>query len=190
MTHLIHDPEFWVLVAAVIFVIAVFKPASAAIILGPRRPRPAHPRRTRRGRRNCARRPSACSPSTRPSSARRSTRRRRSPTHAKEEAERIAAQAARDLEQSLERRQRLAEERIAQAEAKAVAEIRAAAVDVAIAAARNVIAGSLDDSGRARLIEAAIQALPQGAALGRPHRPSGIYLSRTGEEAASRKRDG
>ena len=61
-------------------------------------------------------------------------------THARQEAERIAAQAARDLDQSLARRQRLAEERIAQAEARATAEVRAAAVDTAIAAAREVIA--------------------------------------------------
>ena len=81
--------------------------------------------------------------------------------HAREEAERIAAQAARDLEQSLERRQRLAEERIAQAESKAVDEIRAVAVDVAINAAREVIVADLDERRGAALLDTAIASLPQ-----------------------------
>jgi F-type H+-transporting ATPase subunit b len=80
---------------------------------------------------------------------------------AREEAERIAAQAGRDLDDALGRRQRLAEERIAQAEAKAVDEIRAVAVDVAIAAARRVIAADTDDARGGALIDAAIAALPQ-----------------------------
>ena len=60
-----------------------------------------------------------------------------------------------------QRRQRLAEERIAQAEAKAAAEIRAVAVDVAIAAAREVIAAQLDEGRGGALIDSAIAALPQ-----------------------------
>src|SRR5204863_424878 len=77
------------------------------------------------------------------------------------EAERIAAQAARDLQQSLERRQRLAEERIAQAESKAIDEIRAAAVDVAIDAARRVIVSELDERRGAAMLDTAIASLPQ-----------------------------
>ncbi len=81
--------------------------------------------------------------------------------HAQQEAERIAAQGARDLEQAMKRRQQLAEERIAQAEAKALAEVRAAAIDVAIAAARDVIAESIDQQRGAALLDTAIVALPQ-----------------------------
>jgi F-type H+-transporting ATPase subunit b len=81
--------------------------------------------------------------------------------HARAEAERIAAEAARNLEETLERRRRLAEERIAQEEAKALAEIRAITVDVAISAARQVIAAELDEQRGAALIDAAIAALPQ-----------------------------
>jgi F-type H+-transporting ATPase subunit b len=81
--------------------------------------------------------------------------------HAREEAERIAAQAARDLEQSLARRQHLAEERIAQAEARAAAEVRVAAVDTAIAAAREVITSQIDEQRGGALIDSAIAALPQ-----------------------------
>ncbi len=80
--------------------------------------------------------------------------------HAKAEAERIAAESARAMEDALQRRQRLAEERIAQEQARAVAEIRAVTVDVAIAAARQVIAAELDEARGAALIDAAIAELP------------------------------
>jgi F-type H+-transporting ATPase subunit b len=80
--------------------------------------------------------------------------------HARAEAERVAAQAARDLEQALARRRQLAEERIAQEQQKVVAEIRALAVDLAVAAARQVIAGEVDEARGAALIDAEIAALP------------------------------
>jgi F-type H+-transporting ATPase subunit b len=80
--------------------------------------------------------------------------------HAKTEAERLGAQAAHDLEAAIQRRQRLAEEKIAQAEQKAVAEVRAAAVDVAVGAARRVLAEDMGARG-GKLIDQAIDALPQ-----------------------------
>jgi F-type H+-transporting ATPase subunit b len=82
-------------------------------------------------------------------------------THAKAEAERLGQQAAKDLEAAIERRQRQAEDKIAQAEAKALAEVRSVSVDVAMAAARRIIAESLDAPRGARLIDDAIAALPQ-----------------------------
>ena len=81
--------------------------------------------------------------------------------HAAEEAARLAAQTARDMDAALARRRQLTRERIAQAEAQALAEIRAAAIDLAIAAAREVITQSLDDTHRAALVDAAIAQLPQ-----------------------------
>ena len=47
------------------------------------------------------------------------------------------------------------------AEAKALDEIRAAAVDVAIAAAREVIVSEMDERRGAAMLDAAIAALPQ-----------------------------
>jgi F-type H+-transporting ATPase subunit b len=81
--------------------------------------------------------------------------------HARAEAERVAAQSARDLDAALERRQRMAEERIAQAEVKALDEVRAVAIDVAIAAAREVLTAQVDQRRGAALLDAAIVALPQ-----------------------------
>ncbi|HTZ79645.1 MAG TPA: F0F1 ATP synthase subunit B [Stellaceae bacterium] len=81
--------------------------------------------------------------------------------HAKEEAERYAEKARRDLEAAIERRERLASEKIALAEAKALAEVRDTAVDVAIGAARRVIAESLGAQQGAALVDQAISELPQ-----------------------------
>jgi F-type H+-transporting ATPase subunit b len=81
--------------------------------------------------------------------------------HAKAEAERIGRQAAQDLEAALERRTRQAEEKIAQEEAKALADVRNTAVDIAIAAAREIIAEALDAKAGGVLIDQAIAALPQ-----------------------------
>jgi F-type H+-transporting ATPase subunit b len=80
--------------------------------------------------------------------------------HARAEAERAAAQGALDLEAALERRQRQALEKIALAEAKATAEVRNVAVDVAIAAAAEVLAKSLDPARRSALIDQSIAELP------------------------------
>lgn len=80
--------------------------------------------------------------------------------HARAEAERAAEKAARDLEEALVRRRRLAEERIAQAEARALAEIREVAVDRAIAAAREMLRRDLGEAQGAALIDEAIAGLP------------------------------
>jgi F-type H+-transporting ATPase subunit b len=80
---------------------------------------------------------------------------------AKAEAERIGAEAARDLEASLERRRHQALEKIAQAEAKALAEVRNVAVDVAIGATRTLIQQHLTEARGAALIDNAIADLPK-----------------------------
>jgi len=158
--EILHDAEFWVLVAAVIFVIAVFKPASRALT-GGLDARTARIRgeldEARRLREEAER--LVADYKARQQAA--STEAEAIVAHAKAEAERIAAQSARDLDLALERRQRMAEDRIAQAEAKALDEVRAVAIDVAIAAAREVITAQIDGQRGSTLIDDAIVALPQ-----------------------------
>lgn len=79
---------------------------------------------------------------------------------AKAEAERLAAQGERDLAAAIERRRRLATEKIALEEQKAMADLRSAAVDVAVAALRRVLAEDLDPARKSALIDQAIDALP------------------------------
>jgi F-type H+-transporting ATPase subunit b len=158
--ELLHEAEFWVLVAAVIFVVAVFKPASRALT-GGLDARAARIRaeldEARRLREEAERLVAEYRAKQNAATAEAEA----IVAHAKTEAERIAAQSARDLESALQRRRRMAEERIEQAEAKALDEVRAAAIDVAIAAAREVIAAEIDERRGSVLIDEAIVALPQ-----------------------------
>ena len=79
---------------------------------------------------------------------------------AREEAARLAAKAETDLAASLKRREDLAMERIAQAEAQATAEVRTAAVDLAMAATARLLEGRLDAARQDALVEGAIKAMP------------------------------
>jgi F-type H+-transporting ATPase subunit b len=79
---------------------------------------------------------------------------------ARSEAERLAQQAARDLEASLKRREELAMQRIAQAEQQAAADVRAAAIDVAIAATERLLKEKVDGAKGDALIDQAIRELP------------------------------
>ena len=81
-------------------------------------------------------------------------------TRAQEEAERLAREGAARLEADLKRREQLALQRIAEAERQAMEEVRGAAVDVALAATRALLERKLDDAGQARLVDAAIRELP------------------------------
>jgi F-type H+-transporting ATPase subunit b len=160
MGELLQDHHFWVLISMVILIVIVWKPATRAITsaLDERavriRSELDEARRLReeaeqlladyqRQEREAVNEAQAIV------------------AHARQEAERIATQAARDLEQSLARRQRLAEERITQVEARAVEEVRSVAVDTAISAAREVIASEIDERRGGALLDSAIAALPQ-----------------------------
>ena len=81
--------------------------------------------------------------------------------HAERDAERLREKAMQEVEESIRRREALAAQRIAQAEAAALAEVRNVAVDVAISASRQLIAAELDGKKAAALIDAAIEELPQ-----------------------------
>src|SRR5665213_2156597 len=80
---------------------------------------------------------------------------------ARDEALRAAEEAKRDLAASLERRKRMAVEKLALDEQKAIQDVRNTAVDVAVAAVRHVLAHDLDAKRRAGLIDEAIAALPE-----------------------------
>ena len=77
--------------------------------------------------------------------------------HARAEAEIASEQAKKDLEASIARRLRAAEDQIAAAETEAMREVRNRAVAVAIAAARDVIAKEMTPERRAALIDDSIR---------------------------------
>ena len=76
--------------------------------------------------------------------------------NAKSLASRQIKEAADKMEQNLARREKASLEKIAQAEAQAVAEVRREAVDVATAAAAKLIRSQLDSGKDAALIDQAI----------------------------------
>lgn len=76
---------------------------------------------------------------------------------AREDATAAAEQAKADLARSISRRLAAAEDQIASAEAAAIKEVRDRAVDIAVAAANEVIAKQMTAAEGNRLIEAAIK---------------------------------
>jgi F-type H+-transporting ATPase subunit b len=66
-------------------------------------------------------------------------------TSAKAEAERLAAEAETKIEEFVVRRTKMAEGKIAQAEAQALADVRSAAAEAAVAAAEMILARTVKD---------------------------------------------
>jgi F-type H+-transporting ATPase subunit b len=79
---------------------------------------------------------------------------------AREEAKHLAVEAAEALERTMERREEMARDKIAQAEAEALQQVREIAVDVALAAAQKLITDGLDEARASRLLDQAIAELP------------------------------
>ena len=75
---------------------------------------------------------------------------------AEQEAKDLLAKAEADAEAMIERRRKLAAERIVQAEAAAVKEVRAVAANAAVEAATSVLAKSLDGKSGSGLVDQAI----------------------------------
>jgi F-type H+-transporting ATPase subunit b len=73
----------------------------------------------------------------------------------------MAAALAAEAAATATRRERMAQERIAAAEAQALADIRATAIDVAAAASRALLQGGFGAEGDVARIDDAIAALPE-----------------------------
>ena len=77
-----------------------------------------------------------------------------------EEAARLTAEAQAALEVTLNRREALARERIAQAEARAVEQVKDEAIEVALAATKALIEQNMDAAKAEELLDAAVKELP------------------------------
>jgi len=80
---------------------------------------------------------------------------------ARSEAQALEADYTTQIEQRLKRREAQAIDKIAQAEAAAIAEVRSQAVELALAATRRVLVEKVDGGIASGLIDNAIQELPQ-----------------------------
>lgn len=152
--------EFWVLVAFVIFVVAVARKVGA--VVGEMLDKRAATIRTQIEEARALREEAQ----TRLAEIRKQQRdaareAEEIVAHARREAERHRTAAAEALEATLARRREQALEKIAQAEADAVREVRRQAGDIAIAAARKVIAEDLSGPSGDALIDGSIAELPR-----------------------------
>ena len=81
--------------------------------------------------------------------------------HAEEEAKRLTADAEAALDATLARRETLAQDRIAQSQARAIEEVKDEAVEVALAATKALITERMDAEKGAELLDDAVKDLPE-----------------------------
>jgi F-type H+-transporting ATPase subunit b len=158
--ELLHEAEFWVLLGFIIFVVAVWRKAGG--ILGSGLDARAERIRKQIGEAETLRREAEAM-------LRDAEQRQRAALEeakdiiagATREAARLKEQAVKDIAAMLERRRQSAVDKIAQAEATALAEVRQRAVDVAIAATRQVLIAQVQGALADRMIDQAIAELPR-----------------------------
>ena len=155
MWKLLEDPTFWVAVAFFIAIAIVAKPL-ASMILG------ALDRRSREIARKLEE-ANALHEEAQELLASYKRRHRDAEaeiaeimTRAREEADRLARDAGRELEERVQQRRRKAMDRIRQAENDAMREVREAAVDLALATTRRLLDERLTEKEQARLVDEAI----------------------------------
>ncbi len=160
ITQFLNDPTFWVMIAFFVFVGALARPISRAITAG----------LDKRADKIRADLEEAAKLREEAQDLLASYQRQQRDAvkeaeaiveHAKEEAERLTQQGRERLEAALERREKQAMDRIAQAEAAALEQVQAHTVDVAIAATRDFLADNLKGKQAEALIETAIKDLPK-----------------------------
>lgn len=160
MMNLVRDPEFWVAVGTAIFLaILVWKrvPQMTAKSLDSRAAAIAHEIEEAHRLRLEA---EALLAQYRQKQAAAETEAQAILEEARGEAERFGAEARAVAATQIARRAKQAQDKIAQAEADAIADIRAAAADAAIAAAEKLIASRLDENAAADLVKRSLAGIP------------------------------
>ena len=160
MDTLIQDPTFWVAVAFVVFVVLVFKPIKGALIGGldakiaEIRQEVEEAEKLREEAQsmlaNYQRKQRQAIQDAEAIVAR-----------AKEEAERHRAEADEAMKDMVRRQEEQAREKIAQAEAAAIQEVRSMSVELAMAAAEKLLADRLAGDEGSRLIDNSIEDIPR-----------------------------
>ncbi|MEC7303672.1 MAG: F0F1 ATP synthase subunit B [Pseudomonadota bacterium] len=157
---MLQDPTFWVAVAFVIFVIAVFKPIKGALIGG----LDAKIEEIRREVEEAEKlREEAQSLLANYQRQQRQAMQdaENIVARAKEEAGRHRAEADEAMKEMVRRQEEQAREKIAQAEAAAIQEVKSMAVDLAMAASEKLLADKLVGDEGSRLIDKSISEIPQ-----------------------------
>lgn len=157
---MLQDPTFWVAVAFVIFVIAVFKPIKGALMGG----LDAKIEEIRREVEEAEKlREEAQSLLANYQRQQRQAIQdaENIVARAKEEAGRHRAEADEAMKEMVRRQEEQAREKIAQAEAAAIQEVKSMAIDLAMAASEKLLADKLAGDEGSRLIDKSISEIPQ-----------------------------
>jgi F-type H+-transporting ATPase subunit b len=137
--HFQFDAEFWVAVAFVLFIAVLFKLGAHRVIIGALDDRGARIKAELDEARRVREEAQALLADYQRRRGEADREADAIVVAAKAEAERLAAEAKTKVEDFVTRRTQLAESKIAQAEAQAIADVRAAAADAAVAAAERIL---------------------------------------------------
>ncbi|MGB0555193.1 MAG: F0F1 ATP synthase subunit B [Alphaproteobacteria bacterium] len=159
MDALINDPTFWVAIAFVLFVIAVFKPIRGAMLGGldakiaEIRQEVEEAEKLREEAQNLL------------ANYQRQQRQALQEAEnivirAREEAERHRAEGEEAMKEMVRRQEEQARDKIAQAEAAAIQEVRAMSVELAMKAAEKLLTNRLTGAEGRRLIDQSIEEIP------------------------------
>ncbi len=159
--HVVHEafyqnPGFWVAVSFVVFVLLAFRPVAKALVRvldGRSSQIAAELAEARRLREEALEALAAYQKKQRESLQEAESM--LATTRA--DAARIADKAEADLRQALEKRMRLAMEKIAQAESRAIADVQSYVADISLLASQKLIAEYLEQGGNDELVRRAAQ---------------------------------
>lgn len=160
MTALLHSPTFWTLVAFVTFVIVLFRPIKKALLDG-LDSRIAQIRTEVEEAQRLREEAQALLASYQRKQREAVQEAEEIVARAREEAQNHRAQAERHLADLLQRQETLAVEKIGQAEAAAMQEVRDVAIDLAVAATEKILAEKVSGELADKLIADAIDELPR-----------------------------
>jgi F-type H+-transporting ATPase subunit b len=137
--HLLADAEFWVAIAFVLFIAVLFRVGAHRVIIGALDDRSARIKAELDEARRVREEAQALLADYQRRRGEADREADAIVVAAKAEAERLAAEGKAKVEDFVDRRTKMAETKIAQAEAQAVADVRAAAADAAVAAAERIL---------------------------------------------------
>ncbi len=160
MDSLIQDPTFWVAVAFVVFVVLVFKPIKGALI-GGLDTKIAEIRQEVEEAEKLREEAQSLLANYQRQQRQAIQDAEAIVAHAKEEAERHRAEADEAMKDMVRRQEEQAREKIAQAEATAIQEVRSMSVELAMAAAEKLLADRLAGEEGSRLIDNSIEDIPR-----------------------------
>ncbi|WP_207486014.1 F0F1 ATP synthase subunit B family protein [Arenibaculum pallidiluteum] len=153
-------PEFWVAVAFVVFVVLVFRKAKT-IILSTLDERAEKIRRELEEAQRLREEAQALLAQSQRKQREALKEAEDIVAHARDEAERLRRTAETEMEEHIRRREAQAVDKIAQAEASALQQVRDMTVDIAIDATRRILTERMDERQSSALVEESIRELPK-----------------------------